>query len=303
MNQPKFCASATWHTDAITFANNSTIGADPNTVFVSINNSIYVAESYFNQVDMWLEGSINPVTISGGLTNPYGLFVATNGDVYIDNGATNNRVDEWPWNTLVGVTVMYISGICCGLFVDISDNLYCSQCNHHTVAKASLNGGPNLAAIIAGNTTAGSASNMLNNPHGIFVDINFNLYVADGGNNRIQLFQSGQLNGTTVAGNETSSETIILNYPIAVILDADGYLFIADSNNDRIVGSGPNGFRCIVGCTGTSGSAPNQLNKPYSLSFDSYGNLFVTDRDNARIQKFLLATNSCGKYSVNPVTK
>ena len=69
-----------------------------------------------------------------------------------------------------------------------------------------------------------------------------------------------------------------------------------DTGNNRIVGSGPNGFRCLVGCSGSGGSASNQLNSPETLSFDSYGNMFVTDWWNNRIQKFVLSTNSCGKY-------
>jgi sugar lactone lactonase YvrE len=137
---------------------------------------------------------------------------------------------------------------------------------------------------------------MLYNPQGIYVDINFNLYVADSRNNRIQLFQSGQLNATTIAGNG-APETIMLNNPTDVVLDADGYIFIVDSKNYRIVGSGPNGFRCIVGCSGASGSLSNQLNSPQAMAFDSYGNIFVTDYNNNRIQKFLLATNSCGTYN------
>ena len=121
-------------------------------------------------------------------------------------------------------------------------------------------------------------ANQLYNPHGIFVDINLDLYVADCNNNRIQLFRLGELNGITVAGSTTLNTTITLNNgPRGIVLDADNYLFIADGGNNRIVGSGPNGFRCLVGCFNSSGSASNQLNNPHTLSFDSYGNMFVTD--------------------------
>jgi DNA-binding beta-propeller fold protein YncE len=128
------------------------------------------------------------------------------------------------------------------------------------------------------------------------VDIKFNLYVADCGNNRIQLFQFDQLNGTTVPIIGTT-ETITLSCPTGLVLDGDGYLFITDYNNNRIVGSGTNGFRCIAGCTGSNGSASNQLYYPRGLSFDSYGNIYVVDGYNNRIQKFFLATNSCGKWN------
>lgn len=158
-----------------------------------------------------------------------------------------------------------------------------------------MNDNPNIISVIAGNETAGSTSDMLNNPRGIFFDVQSNLYVADSSNNRIQSFKSGQRNGTTVAGSGATG-TITLSNPTSVVLDADGYLFIVDENNHRIIGSGPTGFRCVAGCSGISGNESTQLNAPLNLRFDPYGNLFVVDRGNKRIQKFFLATNSCGKY-------
>jgi DNA-binding beta-propeller fold protein YncE len=146
--------------------------------------------------------------------------------------------------------------------------------------------------IAAGNGSPGSSSYMLDSPRGIFVNINFDLYVADCNNNRIQLFRTGQSNGTTKVENGMIS----LNCPTGVVLDADNYLFIVDSNNHRIIGSGPNGFRCVAGCSGSNGSSANHLFYPQSMAFDSYGNIFVTDRNNNRIQKFNYETVSCGEF-------
>jgi hypothetical protein len=190
---------------------------------------------------------------------------------------------------------MNVSSACFGLFVDINDTLYCSMRHLHQVITTSLSSVSNILTIVAGVGCNGSTAHMLNLPYGIFVDINFDLYVADSGNNRIQLFQSDQLNATTVAGNGSLNTTIALNHPTGIVLDADKYLFIVDSHNNRIVGSGPNGFRCLVGCSGSYGSASNELSSPRSMAFDSYGSMFVTDRDNNRTQMFILATNSYGK--------
>ena len=173
--------------------------------------------------------------------------------------------------------------------------------DYHQVIKYWLMSTVNKSVIAAGTGTSGSASNMLFYPHGIFVSINFSLYVADCGNDRIQLFQSGQLNGTTIVGNGTIG-TMTLHCPTGIVLDAGGYLFIVDSNNHRIIGSGSDGFRCLVGCLG-QGSTADTLSYPATLSFDSNGNMFVTDQNNSRIQKFLLATNSCGKYHNNLLNK
>jgi hypothetical protein len=247
---------------------------------------------------VWFNNSINPTrTISGNLSNPYALFVTTSGDIYVDNGNLNHRVDKWTLNTNSSVPEMYVGYTCYGLFVDVNDTLYCSLAALNQVVTKSLNGDSNITIIVAGNGTAGSTSNTLYYPEGIFVDINFDLYVADYKNNRIQLFHSGQLNATTVAGNKSLNPTITLYGPTGIVLDADGYLFIVDCGSNRIVGSGPNGFRCLAGCSG-SGSASNELSCPQTLSFDSYGNMFVTDWGNSRIQKFILLTNSCGKCEI-----
>lgn len=189
---------------------------------------------------------------------------------------------------------MPINESCWGLFVDIQGSIYCSALNFHQVIKRLYKHTPNVTSAVAGNGTGGSASSMLHDPRGIFVDIELNLYVADSANHRIQLFPFGQSNGTTVAGIGTN-ETIALSYPTGIILDANGYLFISDTNNHRILGQGFYGFRCIVGCLGSNGSRSDQLYSPWGLAFDSHGNLFVADAYNNRIQKFLLVKNNCGK--------
>ncbi|CAF4387814.1 unnamed protein product, partial [Adineta steineri] len=144
--------------------------------------------------------------------------------------------------------------------------------------------------IAAGTGCAGSTSNTLHDPRGIFVDTDLNLYVADYTNNRVQKFLSQQVNGITIAGTGATG-TISLNGPCGIVLDADGYVFIAEYLNNRIVGSGLNGFRCLVGCSTVAGSASNQLYRPTSLSFDSYGNMFLADNYNNRIQKFYITSN------------
>ena len=243
-----------------------------------------------------MEGNINfSRTISNDLNSPNSIFVASNGDIYVDNSISNHRIDKWGRNQTNSTVAMYIDQICYGIFIDIQDNLYCSMGTSHKVIKKSLRSDANTSTIVAGNGTAGSGLYMLHGPRGIVVDNDLNLYVADCHNHRIQLFRSGQLNGTTIVING-SNGTLTLNTPTGVALDGDGYLFITDYGNHRILGSGPEGFRCIVGCTGFEGAAANQLNHPHRFSFDSYGNLYVIDIDNGRLQKFFLLSNSCGEY-------
>ena len=147
---------------------------------------------------------------------------------------------------------------------------------------------------MAGGSCAGYQPHLLFCPLGIFVTVNLDLFVVDAGNHRVQLFRSGQMNGTTVAGSGAPG-TIQLRSPTAVMLDSNGDVFILDCYGSRIVGSGSSGFQCIIGCNTGYGSAPSQLSYPRSMSFDSYGNIFVADTTNNRMQKFYLAYNSCSK--------
>ncbi|CAF4071728.1 unnamed protein product, partial [Adineta steineri] len=294
-NLPKFCQTAAWNPNGITFANQSIVGQDPSAIFVNTNNTIYVANKEDNTIVIWEEESVNPTNIIfGNFTKPNSLFVTSNGDIYIDDGKENGRVQKWIAETNTFVIVTKVNSRCSGLFVDVNNNLYCSMADSHQVVTRSLNDYVMTSnRVAAGLTNPGRNSNELYGPHGIFVDVNLDLYVADCYNDRLQLFQPGARSGITVAGIESVFPTIILNFPTGVILDAEKYLFIVDSGNERIVGSGLNGFRCLVGCYART-SRSNQLSPPFSFTFDRSKNMFVTDPYSDRIQKFKYLKKSCG---------
>ena len=293
-NIPRLSPCASWNADAITYVNNS-IGIYPTGILVTVDDTVYVAMSNLNQIQVWTEENSIPMMNHSIITSePHDVFVTINRDVYFGGGNLQDIVDKWIWNTNVSVPAMHTSGICFGLFVDVIDNLYCSLDLANQVMRISTNCVINNTVIVAGNSMNGSAPNMLHGPRGIFVDTDFVLYVADCYNNRIQRFLYGQSNGLTVAGSGAMG-SISLSLPHDVILDGNGYIYIVEFYGHRIVCSGPYGFRCIIGCTGTAGSAANQLSNPTGLSFDNHGNLFVTDSANSRVQKFLLSNTSCGE--------
>jgi hypothetical protein len=297
VNRPILCSASLWDPNATTFANQSIFGQQPNAIFITVNNSIYVVDQLSDQVQMWLQGSTVPtMTIDGNMTSPFSVFVADNDDIYISHNTSGGQVDQWSLNPTSSTMVMNDSDVCYSLFIAKHNTLYCSMSNLHRVVTIPLRSAWNTTTTVAGDPagTSGSSPTKLNRPHGIFVDRFFSLYVADAGNNRIQRFLAGQNSAVTLIG-PGSTTTMTLNEPRAVILDYSGYIFVADTGNHRIIGGGRNGFRCVAGCTNASGSAANQLNAPSSLSFDSYGNLFVADQNNSRIQKFLRMKDPCGK--------
>lgn len=89
-------------------------------------------------------------------------------------------------------------------------------------------------AGITGNS--GNAANQLNQPWNLFVDTNYNMYIADSQNHRIQFWPAGATSGTTVAGTTSSAgnSATQLNTPLDVFVDTNQNIYVADSNNNRI---------------------------------------------------------------------
>jgi hypothetical protein len=253
-----------------------------------------VADRSNSRIVMSLANSTSATTISsaGKIFTPESIFITISDDIYVGN--KDGGVAKHTLKTNTTDLIMKFDVKCLGLFVDIKDDLYCSMFNLHKVMKRGLNASTAKSTVVAGNGTEGTESDMLRNPWGIFVDINFDLYVADCNNFRIQLFRPGELNGITVAGSTSAINKIALACPSGIFLDADKRLFIVDNTNHRIVGPGPDGLQCLVGCNG-EGSSSHQLKNPRTLNFDSDGNMFVSDVLNYRVQKFDLLTNSCGE--------
>jgi DNA-binding beta-propeller fold protein YncE len=124
----------------------------------------------------------------------------------------------------------------------------------------------------------------LSSPSGVALDQEGNVYVADTGNDRIQVFSS---NGTfisqwarpgEVAGNGT------LRSPQGIAVDSSsGNVYVADTGNDRIRVFSSNGTFISQWTRAGNGT----LRSPQGIAVDSSsGNVYVTDTGNNRIQVF-----------------
>jgi len=296
-NQPIFCSNVSWNPNGTTIADETIIGSYPWKIFITTNNTVYAPNRNTSSLIMWTDTNSTPTRNISLFSNDVRTFFITETyEIYYDYSWNSiNGIHKITSDLLNDTSAMNTCTRCFDNFVDIQNNIYCSLAEAAQVTRKSLNNESDPIEIVAGIGLAGSTSYMLNVPNGIFVDTNLDLYVADSGNNRIQLFGSGQLNAITVAGNTSSIPTISLNTPVAVTLDANKYLFIADHDSNSIIANGPFGFRCILGCDG-GGTSSDQLVTPRSIAFDSFGNIFIVDRGNHRIQKFFLSTNSCSMF-------
>lgn len=141
----------------------------------------------------------------------------------------------------------------------------------------------------------------LNQPHGVAVDHEGNLYVADSANDRIRKVDAQGVM-TTFAGTGTPGATgdggpadaAQVKDPKTIEVDASGaFLYIADTGNNRIrkIDLATTVITTVAGVTkagfaGDAGPAERaQLNSPRGLALTADGILYLADTDNHRIRK------------------
>jgi len=168
--------------------------------------------------------------------------------------------------------------------------------------------GADIISTVAGNGTqdfsgdGGPAiSASLDNPYGIAVDSEGNLYIADLINNRIRQVEAGTGLMSTVAGDGSAgfsgdggpATQAALRFPYAVAVDSQDNLYIADLDNNRIrkVDASTGVISTVAGdgtddFGGDGGPATSaSLGNPTGIAFDSQDNLYIADESNHRIRK------------------
>jgi sugar lactone lactonase YvrE len=132
-----------------------------------------------------------------------------------------------------------------GVTVDGGGNLYIADSANNRVRKVA---GSGIITTVAGTGTAGyygdggpATNAQLQNPDGVALDADGNLYISDSGNQRIRRVNTlGVI--TTFAGSGSAgysgdggpAASASLNRPRGVALDPGGNLYIADQGNNRI---------------------------------------------------------------------
>ena len=198
------------------------------------------------------------------------------------------------------------------IILDGDGNFYIADSANRRVLKRDPQS--NLT-VIAGNGKRGFAGDngpateaRLNDPQGLAMDDEGNLYIADTNNNRIRKVDSNGIITTVVGTDEVGTDEVgrsedgelataaQLNKPTAIIFDTNGHFYIADTGNNRIckinhkiganstittfAGNDSRGYKGDnVLATRTS------LYKPSGLAFDSQNNLYIADTNNYRIRK------------------
>ena len=240
---------------------------DPLDVAVGPNGTIYIVDTGNSFIRAVSNGAINYVAGSGSVG-----FAGDGGS------ATANTTNTGPGVALYGPRAIAF---------DSAGNYYLADSGNARIRKVDTKG---IINTVAGNGTPGFAgdgsaatSADLNQPSGVAIDNQGNIYIADTLNARIRkVSSSGTI--TTVAGNGMmsysgdggSATAAQLNGPLGVAADNSGNLYIADSQNGvvRIVKKGA--IASVGGGT---------LMVPRGMATDAAGNAYVADAQDNRVRK------------------
>ena len=128
----------------------------------------------------------------------------------------------------------------------------------------------------------GIGNGQFNSPEAIAVDENGTVYVADSGNDRIQVFDN---HGTFIRQwGGVGSANGQFQYPVGVAV-GPASVYVVDSDNDRVqVFDRQGNFGSQFGTAGMGGSGT--FKSPWGIALDTAGRIYVTDNQAWLVQVF-----------------
>ncbi len=229
------------------------------------------------------------VTYSGDST-----FAGSTGTLsQVVGGAASTPGQTFPFKgTLTG-----FSGPGKGLYDAINDHiLICDTANQ----RIEVLSGQTLAVVATIGVTgvAGSDNAHLNDPTGVALDVATDqIFVADTGNDRIQVFDAATFAYVETIGEQLTSDgrlagvgNVAFNAPGGMYSDVGtGRLYVADTGNQRvqIFDTATLAYVGTLGTSGTSGRDNAHFNAPSDVTVNpAVGEILVADTGNSRIQRF-----------------
>ena len=152
-----------------------------------------------------------------------------------------------------------------------------------------------IKTLPQGSTTVENYANGFNNPTGIFMAENGDLYVADTQNHKIKYVEASTGNVIDVAGDgngmfgDGTVDIASFNRPRDLLIDDRDNIFVADSGNNRIRVITPTGLVYTLFGNGNSNCA-NGLDEPWGIAVYQtlqQLTLYVADTENSVIKKII----------------
>ncbi|CAF1639671.1 unnamed protein product [Rotaria magnacalcarata] len=239
----------------------------------------------------------NGVTVAGGhgqgdatnqLSAPWGLFIDDDQTMVIAD-YLNHRIMQWKnGDTTNGQLFAGGNGAGNGLnqldrptdvLIDKeTDSLIICDKENRRVVRWSRRSGTTQGEILIGGIRC----------WGLAMEEQRYLYVADAGKREVRRYQSGEKNGTLVAGgNRHGAGLSQLNFPTYLFVDRDHSAYVSDNNNHRVMKWVEGAKEGIVVAGGQgAGNALTQLSHPVGLFVDTLGTLYVADTFNHRVMRW-----------------
>ncbi|SEL86829.1 Sugar lactone lactonase YvrE [Aquimarina amphilecti] len=285
-----------------------TVDAQGN-VYVAGGNGHRIRKITSNGIVTTLAGSIegsNDGTDSNAQFNlPSGVALDIQGNLYVadtQNRSVRKITPTGVVSTLAGGTLGLDDGtgtdaefaFPTGITIDTQGDLY--TVDGSRIRKITPTGVvTTIAGSGAGFEDGTTATAKFNNPKGIAIDAQNNLYIADTQNHRIRkITPDGTV--STLAGSiqgfqDGSVTSATFNNPRGITIDSQNNLYIADSDNHKIRKITPNGIVSTIAGT-TNGFADGNANEsnfsqPNSLAIDLDGSLYIADQKNHRVRKIV----------------
>lgn len=230
-------------------------------------------------------GNTNAKLSTSTFSNPTGIAVGANDDLYIADQSNN----------LIRIITRYQN-----------QELYFESGQTNTFNSWLISGKANALFKVSSITTGSQATlNLLPfnqlplffGPRGIATDSSGNIYVADSNNSLIRKVTSAGVVstlagavGTTEWADGTGADAYF-NNPYSVATDNIGNVYVADINNHVIRKVTPAGVvTTFAGTPGVSGNTNGTtstalLNRPSGIAIDGSGNFYIADTANNQIRK------------------
>ncbi|CAF1044652.1 unnamed protein product [Adineta steineri] len=250
---------------------------NPRSIIVDSSGTLYIADTYNNRIQRWLQNATSGITIVGGIQG------TASDQLYFPETVLFDKYeptwDKWKQNAITvaggngqGQELNQLNGPV-GIFIDKKKNIFIADWMNHRIVQWEYNA--KEGHIIADR----NQMQQLDLPTDVIVDQqNHSIIIADQGNRRVIQYS-----------NQTQQILIDNIDCCGLAMDKYGFLYVSDGKKNEVrrwkMGEYNNEGIVVAGGNG-QGNQLNQLNYPTFIFVDENQSIYVSDWNNHRVMKW-----------------